>query len=147
MRSRTFIGIKSFVPLNMCARLPQGTSMSEPTPRISATALADLFRDHRASNEWNAAVVFYLSGYDALAASCAQAAKDAVQFQDERDALAARVAESDATASALRSCLADLHAVQNGPPLPSYEGAWRRAMDEAERLLGYAGADGGKHGS
>lgn len=97
--------------------------MSEPMPRISATALANLFRDHRASNEWNAAVVFYLSGYDDLAA---------------------RVAESDATASALRSCLADLHAVQNGPPLPSYEGAWRRAMDEAERLLGYAGADGDK---
>lgn len=46
--------------------------MSEPKPRISATALANLFRDHRASNEWNAAVVFYLSGYEDLAARVAE---------------------------------------------------------------------------
>jgi len=50
----------------------------------------------------------------------------------------AEYAKADDERSAFRSCLADLHAVQNGPPLPSYESAWRRAMDEAERLLGYA---------
>ena len=67
-------------------------------------------------------------------------------LEQERDALAARVASIDAECTALRSCLAELHAVQNGSPLPSYDGAWRRAMDEAERLLGYADADGAEHG-
>lgn len=37
-----------------------------------------------------------MSDRASLRASCAQAAKDAVQFQDERDALAARLAEAEA---------------------------------------------------
>ena len=121
MESRICIRTKSFAPWNMCARLPQGTSMVDRYRPVADCVVATV------------------SAYNA-----AHPDGEYVKWADY-DALAAMVASIDAECTAIRSCLADLHAVQNGAPLPSYEGAWRRAMDEAERLLGYADADGDKH--
>lgn len=41
-------------------------------PRISSIALANLIKDHRAKNEWNSAIEFYLRGYEDLEARVAE---------------------------------------------------------------------------
>jgi hypothetical protein len=56
--------------------------------------------------------------YDALAASCSQAAKDAVQFQDERDALKAR-------------CEALEAAIKPFAEIPIEDFDWQRKPDHA----------------
>jgi hypothetical protein len=43
-----------------------GVPTEGTAPRISSIALANLVRDHRANNEWNAAIEFYLRGYEDL---------------------------------------------------------------------------------
>lgn len=42
-------------------------------PSISAIALANMIKDHRAKNEWNSAIEFYLRGHDALSRELAAA--------------------------------------------------------------------------
>ena len=47
---------------------------------------------------------------------------------DERDEAAEAIIE-------LTECLRELHDLQNGPPLPSFEERWSRCMGKAAQLL------------
>lgn len=53
-----------------------------PAPRISSIALANLIKDHRAKNEWNTAIEFYLRGYEDLEARIAELRRFAVGILD-----------------------------------------------------------------
>ena len=60
------------------------------------------------------------------------------KMESERRFYARRVKDYTNEIAALKAALADLHAVQNGPPLIRDEAIWQSAMDNAERLLGLA---------
>ena len=51
-----------------------------------------------------------------------------VKCVNEHEVLQAQVAE-------LVEALEELHSLQNGPPLPSWEKLWKKAMAEAEHLI------------
>lgn len=108
--------------------------MSVHNPNTCANPMAPLQRfrclrpDH--ANVWDEHVL--ARDYDALAASCAQAAKDAVRFQDERDQLAA---ENARLREALDGCVEHM---EHSTPLG--RAAWEaaRALLESEAKEGQA---------